>query len=57
MFANEVIDRYMHCIMQNLKKIAQVRIYSIADRNRGHCVVLTFPEGKLSRFLMLKFLK
>ena len=38
MFENEVMDRYMHCIMQNLKKNAQVCIYSLADLNIGHCV-------------------
>ena len=42
----EVIDRYMHCIMQNLKN-AQDFIYSLADLNIGHCVELTFLEGKL----------
>ena len=36
MCKNEVIDRYMHCIMQNLKKNAQVCLYSIADLNIGH---------------------
>ena len=39
MFKNEVIDRHMHCIMQNFKKkIAQVWKYFLADLNIGHCV-------------------
>ena len=55
MFKNEVIDRYMLCIMQNLKKTnAQVSIlYSLADLN----VELTLLEDKLGRFLMFAFLK
>ena len=35
----------------------QVCIYALADLNIGHCVELTFLEGKLGRFLMLDFLK
>ena len=41
MFGNEVIARYIHCIMQNLKN-APVCIYSLADLNKDHCVELTF---------------
>ena len=52
-FKNDVTDRYMQCIMQNLKKSAQVNIYSLADLNLGHCVELAFLEGKLGRFLYL----
>ena len=54
MIENEVIDRYMHCIMQELKKDAQVSIYSLADINISHCVELTFFEGKLGRFFVAK---
>ena len=50
MFKNEVIDRYMHCIKQNFKKNAQVSIYTLADLNIGHCVELTFFEGRLVIF-------
>ena len=57
MFKTEVIDRYMHCIMQNLKKNAQVSIYSLEDLNIGHCIELTFLEGKLGRFLMLALVR
>ena len=56
MFKNEVIDRYMDCILQNCFLNAQVCMYSLADLNIGHCVELTFLEGKLGRFLMLTFL-
>ena len=51
MFENEVIDRYMHCILQNFLKNAQVSMYSLEDLNIGYCVELTFLEVKLSRFL------
>ena len=56
MFKNELIDRYIHCIMQNLKN-AQVCLYSLADLNIGYSVdlELTFLEGKFGRFLMLAF--
>ena len=54
MFKIEVIDRYVHCIMQDLKN-AQVCIYSLADLKRDHCVKSTFPEGNLGRFLLLMF--
>ena len=37
MFKNEVIDRFAE-----LKKNAQVSMYSLADKNIGHCVELTF---------------
>ena len=52
MLKNEVIDRYMHCIMP--KNRAQVNIYSLADLNIGHCVELTFFEGKLGGFFVVK---
>ena len=52
MFENEVIDRYVHCILQNLKKNAQVSMYSLVDLNIGHCVEFTFLEGKLGWFLI-----
>ena len=42
MFQNGVIDRYMHCIVQNKNKNAQLSIYSLADQNIGHCVELTY---------------
>ena len=53
MCRNEVIDRYMymHCIMQNLNKNAQVNIYYLVDLNIGHHVELTIFEGKLGGFL------
>ena len=35
-----------------IKKNAQVCIYSLADLNIGHCVELTFLEGKLGWFLI-----
>ena len=44
-------------ICRIFKKNAQVSIYSRADLPIGHCVELTFPEGKLGRFLMLTFIK
>ena len=56
MFQNEVIDRYMHCMMQNVKKYAQVCIYSLEYLNIGHCVELVVLEGKLGRIRMLAFL-
>ena len=34
MFRNGVIDTYMPCILQNLKKNAQVSIYAPADLNK-----------------------
>ena len=37
MFKNEVIDRYMHCIMQNLKKMHRFACLSI-----GHCVEICY---------------
>mgnify|MGYP003688409065 CR=1 FL=1 len=57
MFKIEVIDRYMHSIMQNFFLNAQVSIYSLADLNKGHRVELTFLEDKLSGFLVVKVLK
>ena len=32
---NKIIDCYMHCFMQNLKKNTQVSIQSLADLNIG----------------------
>ena len=43
--------------MQMFKINAQDCFYSLADQNIGHCVELTFLEGKLGRFLMLTFFK
>ena len=43
----------MPCIMQNLKN-AQITIYSLADLNIGHSVELTFFEGKLGGFFVVK---
>ena len=43
--------------MYNFKINAQVCKYSLADLNIGHCVEFAFFEGKLDRFLVLKFLK
>ena len=57
MFENEVIDRYMNCIMKNFKINAQVCILSLADLNLCHCVKLKFLECKLGRSLILTFLK
>ena len=37
MFKNEVIDRNMDCIMQDLKKNAQVCRYSLSNLNINHC--------------------
>ena len=47
----------IHNIMYNFKINAQVCKYSLADLNIGHCVEFAFFEGKLDRFLVLKFLK
>ena len=46
MFKNEVIDKYLHCFMQNKNKMHRLA-YTIL----GHCEELTFFEGKLGRFL------
>ena len=56
MFKNEVIDRYMQCIIQNFEihLNAQVCICSLADLNIGQCVELTFFEGKLGGFLVTR---
>ena len=51
MFKNEVIDRYMHCIMQNLNKNAQACIYSLSYLNINHFVELIFLKGKLGKLL------
>ena len=55
MFDDEVIDRNMHWILQNLKINAHVCIYIIAHQNVHvvHCVEFAFLGGKLGRFLML----
>ena len=46
---NEVIEIYT--VLRRLKKKnAQVCMYSLADLNIGHCVELTFLEGKLGRY-------
>ena len=55
MFKNEVIERYMHCIMHNFFLNAQICIYSLADLNIGNYVELTFLESKLGKFLMFMF--
>ena len=52
MFKNEVIDRYMHCIMQNLNKNAQACIYSLSYLNIDHFVELIFLKGKLGKLLL-----
>ena len=43
----------MHCIciMWNFKINAQFCIHSLADRNVGHCVELTFRVDNLGKFL------
>ena len=55
MFKNEVIERYMHCIMHNFFLNAHICIYSLADLNIGNYVELTFLESKLGKFLMFMF--
>ena len=59
MFKNEVIDRYIYALYyaEFLLKNAQVCIYSLSDLNIGHCEELSFLEGKLGRFLKMKFFK
>ena len=64
MFKNEVIDRYMHCIITIFLKNAQVSIYFLADLNIGHCVELTFLKANsedcywfITRFLYLNHKK
>ena len=52
MFKNEVIIYAL--FNAEFEKNAQVGIYSLADLNLGHCVVLTFFEGKLGGFFMVK---
>ena len=42
--------------MQNSKRSAQVCINPLADLNIGHCVELTFLEGKLKLISYLSFL-
>ena len=43
--------------MQNFKINAQVCKYSLSDLNIGHCIELTFLDGKLDRSLMVTFFK
>ena len=59
MIKNEVIDRYMHYMYyaEFYNESAQVCIYSLADLNIGHCVELTFFEGKLGGFFVVKIKK
>ena len=54
MFKNEVFDKYMYCIMKKFKINAQVSICSLADLNIDHYVELTFLEGKLIGFLVIR---
>ena len=61
MFKDGVIDRYMHCIVPYFRMNAEVCINSLADvrvgKNVGNYVELTFLEGKLGRFLLIRFSK
>ena len=41
-------------VLCRIKKNAQVCIYSLADLNIGHCVELTFFEGKLGGIFVVK---
>ena len=45
-FKNEVIDGYMHFIMQNLNKNAQVCKYSPPDQKIGQCLDMVLFKGK-----------
>ena len=40
--------------MQNLKKNAQVCIYSLADLNIGNCVELRLYEGRMGEMFLVK---
>ena len=51
MFENEDIDRYMHCIMPNLKKKCTGLHIFLADLNIDHCVELTSLEADWVDFL------
>ena len=44
-------------VLCRIFKNAQVSIYSLADLNIGHCVSLTFFEGKLGGIFVVKVLK
>ena len=44
----------MYCIMKKFKINAQVSICSLADLNIDHYVELTFLEGKLIGFLVIR---
>ena len=57
MLKSEVIDRYMHYIMQKFKKMHRFAYFTLADPIIGHCVELNFFEGKYINFLNLKFFK
>ena len=56
MYRNEVIDRYMYCIMQDLKKQC-TDFHILFSRSKLHCVELTFFEGKLGGFFVVKVFK
>ena len=62
MFKNDVINIYTLYYAELKKKCTGLQIpttncFSLADLNIGHCVEMTFLEGKVGRFLMLAFLK
>ena len=50
----KLFDRYMYCIMQNLKQNSQVSIYSLADLNISHCVELTLFKASWVDFMSLR---
>ena len=62
MLKNKVIDRYLQCIMQKLRIISQVYIYSLADpmnvlglkigikRERGHSSTNAPPKKRRKAF-------
>ena len=52
MFKNEVIDRNMHCIMQNFKKNAQVSIYSLLFTLFNN----THPPSQLQPIMTFQYL-
>ena len=60
-FADECLNMklliYMPCIVQNLKKNAQVSINSLANLNIRHCVELTFFLGQAGWIFCGKGLK
>ena len=57
MCKNEVIDKYMFCFMQNIKKCTGKHNILLADLNIGHCVKLTFFGGKMGGFFVVNVLK